>query len=122
MRMMRVKMKTTSAGPDGNIAAGAVVELPKDKAEELIKGGWAQSAAADSKITAVLPETASVKTPENTSLDHGQGNVPVPPHAKAIKLAEKEGIDISKVIGTGKSGAVTVSDVKDHIAAVKKAE
>lgn len=38
---MRVKLKTTMAGPQGTFAAGAVVDLEDAQARDLITGGYA---------------------------------------------------------------------------------
>lgn len=40
---MKVKMLTTSAGPDGIRMAGQVVEVDKEEAKALIDGGYAEA-------------------------------------------------------------------------------
>lgn len=40
---MKVKMLTTSAGPDGVRVPGQVVEVDKDEAKTLIEGGYAEA-------------------------------------------------------------------------------
>lgn len=38
---MKVRMITTMAGPDGTAVAGSVVDVPSEKAEALVHGGFA---------------------------------------------------------------------------------
>lgn len=46
---MKVKMNSIMAGPDGCYAAGQVVNLPAEKAEALISGGFAVSLEPEKK-------------------------------------------------------------------------
>jgi hypothetical protein len=40
--MMRVRMKTLAAGPEGVLPAGQVINLPEGKAQMFIDGGYAE--------------------------------------------------------------------------------
>jgi hypothetical protein len=40
---MKIKMKTTSAGPDGIRMAGQIVDTDLKEAKELIDGGYAEA-------------------------------------------------------------------------------
>lgn len=42
--MMRVKMKTTSAGPNGTVLAGATIDVDEQVAVDLVGGGYAEYA------------------------------------------------------------------------------
>ena len=54
---MKIKMKTTMAGPDGIATVGSVVELSDDQAKDLIAGGYAVSMEpATLPPTLLLPE------------------------------------------------------------------
>lgn len=52
---------------------------------------------------------------------HSAGGSPAPLSATAQKLVDEHGLDVSKIVGTGKDGSITVADVKAAVAA-KKAE
>lgn len=39
---MKIRMRTTSAGPKGVILAGQIVDMPDDIAEELVRGGYGE--------------------------------------------------------------------------------
>jgi membrane protein involved in colicin uptake len=44
---MRVRMKTTSAGPEGVRKQGQIIDVAKDEAEALIAGGYAEQPDED---------------------------------------------------------------------------
>lgn len=52
---MKIRMLSTAAGPQGVVAADAVVNVPDAKAKELIKLGFAAAAAPEDKATAPWP-------------------------------------------------------------------
>lgn len=58
---------------------------------------------------------------EEVSKDPKTTDAPVALSATAQKLVDDNGLDVTKIVGTGKDGSITVADVKAAIAA-KKAE
>lgn len=73
---MRVRMKTTAAGPGGTIAAGEVTTLPDHIAREMVRGGFAV-AVREPVTEPVAPEpppveTATVQPPENAKSRRGK--------------------------------------------------
>lgn len=71
---MRIRMLTTSAGPDGTVNAGQIVEVDDAAGQTMINGGFAEAAAAipavavadaepedESAMLAGGPETADEK-------------------------------------------------------------
>ena len=52
---MRVKMRSLSAGPDGIFQPGAVVEVGRKEAKELIAGGFATPVKSTEVRKAVAP-------------------------------------------------------------------
>ena len=62
--MPRVRMRTNSAGPQGNRAAGAIYDVPQDEADALIAGGFAEWVDRPREAAAAMPpENAAVRTP-----------------------------------------------------------
>lgn len=61
--MIRVKMLKTAAGPSGVKMVGSIVPVSDDEALELVEAGAA--AFVDAKVTALPPEAAVRKAPEN---------------------------------------------------------
>ena len=57
---MKIKMRTTMAGPNGVIHAGEVVDVPKAEAYALCEGRYAEQIEAE-------PEAAAMAPPENTA-------------------------------------------------------
>ena len=57
---MRVRMKTTMAGPNGNAAPGQIIDVARDFAYALIESGAAEQVDDDP----VAPETTAIETPE----------------------------------------------------------
>lgn len=78
----------------GNAYPTKVAVVEKAYGEKLIAGGFAKE--DDGK------DEQEVKTPVNAS-------------AAAKELAEKEGLDLSLVKGTGQNGSITVTDVKKYL-------
>jgi hypothetical protein len=65
---MKVKLLSIMAGPEGSHDVGAVLDLPKKQAEELIEGRFAVAFDPDEDEEAehkrsVTPETTSAKHP-----------------------------------------------------------
>lgn len=58
---MKIKMRTTMAGPAGVVIAGQVVDLPKAEAYALVEGRYADQIDVE-------PETATAEPPENTAM------------------------------------------------------
>lgn len=65
---MRIQMITTMAGPDGVVMAGKKIDLPKDKADELVAGGY----AIELETPVVAP----------AAMDEPQADVPAEPKTK----------------------------------------
>jgi hypothetical protein len=69
---MRVKMRTTAAGPDGVLQAGQTVNLPAEKTKAFIDGGYAEEvvlsqvelATAEPKEKATAPAQAKRTRPK----------------------------------------------------------
>lgn len=59
---MKIKMKNTSAGPEGAKLAGHVYDVPEKEAKELLEGGYAEKAAVEE--TAEEVKTPPVKVPD----------------------------------------------------------
>ena len=60
---MRVRMKTTMAGPNGNATPGQIIDVARDFAYALIEGGAAEQ-VDDEPVTLAAPETTAIETPE----------------------------------------------------------
>ena len=60
---MRIRMRTTMAGPGGNAGPGDVIDRPKAEAYALIEGGFAEQIEA-APTTQEEVETATVDQPE----------------------------------------------------------
>ena len=60
---MKVKMRTTMAGPKGVFQAGEIVDLPRAEAYALCEGRFAEQVAGDD----AAPESAAIAPPENTA-------------------------------------------------------
>jgi hypothetical protein len=59
---MKVKLRTTMAGPEGVHLAGKEVELPDDQAEDLLLRGFADFVRTDEEAAiSPLPEETAVK-------------------------------------------------------------
>ncbi len=54
---MRIRMKTTMAGPAGGASVGQVIDRPKAEAYALIEGGFAEQIESET-ADVVAPETA----------------------------------------------------------------
>ena len=74
---VKVRMKTIYAGPDGTCSPGKTIDLSKEEAGDLVKGGYAEYAAA---VKSVPKETAVIEPPENTSMVPGSRRNPEKPH------------------------------------------
>jgi len=57
---MRVKMRTTACGPDGNLYAGRTYDLDDAKARSLLDGGFAERVGLEPQA----PEVAVAPTEE----------------------------------------------------------
>lgn len=60
---MRIKMKTIMAGPDGVFDIGTIIDMPKVRAIEFIRAGYAERHASDEEIVTLpeLPEAAAIE-------------------------------------------------------------
>lgn len=70
-RRMKIRMNTTSAGPEGVRFAGHVYDVPDEEARLLVNGHYAEQAGADEPVAddEKPVETADRKPPENASAD-----------------------------------------------------
>lgn len=57
---MKIELKTILCGPDGNGSPGDKVDLPEDKARDLIRGGFA--VAVKSEPVKPVEKAAEVET------------------------------------------------------------
>lgn len=68
--MKKIVMKTLLAGPDGALAPGQEVSMPDERADSLVKGGYAQYAGTPVKVEKGKKkneeETATAEAPEDT--------------------------------------------------------
>lgn len=62
---MKVKMRTTSAGPRGVLDAGKVYDLPAKQAEELVEGGYAVEIASQKLERATAAKGERADAPAN---------------------------------------------------------
>ncbi len=114
---MKIKMKSTYASAHGNFSKGDIVDtdivgMSAEEVEGLIKGGYAQSAAADAKPTVDFEGTATAGPAETA-----EGGLNA--DKKAIALAAENGIDLATLKGTGKNGKVLLKDVQAALEAAK---
>lgn len=58
---MRVKLKTLMAGPEGSAHPGQILDLPADRAQALVAGGYADAMEPEAQGT---QEAATLATPE----------------------------------------------------------
>jgi hypothetical protein len=63
--MMKVKMRTLAAGPDGLYQPGQEIDLPAKQARALIEGGYAEAVEQIREVAAVEPPEKAV-TPKKT--------------------------------------------------------
>ena len=75
--MIKVRMKTIYAGPEGTCQPGKEIDLDKEEAQSLVKGGYAEYAT---KEKPVARETAVVEPPENTAEIPSSRKNPEKPH------------------------------------------
>lgn len=62
---MRIKMKSTMAGPDGNASPGQVIDVPDTEARALLAGGYAEAVDPPQESqTVAAQETATTPPPE----------------------------------------------------------
>jgi len=65
---MRVRMRTTMAGPERTVIAGKVADLPDAEARDLIKGGYAEAVGKAAAPERPKPETAAAPGPEESAV------------------------------------------------------
>ena len=133
-KMVTVRMNTILAGPVYRCQPGKQIALPEDMANQLIDGGYAHLVKSSPKVETATAaplddraaETAE-QTPDESSGGDGDGLTAAAPQGdvkaspEALALAEKLGLDIENISGTGAGGAVKVDDVKAAAAAAKSA-
>lgn len=109
---MKVKLRTTMAGPGGVVLAGQVTNLDPDRAKILIDAGYAEPIGPQRRQA---PETATAEPPEAAVMPAPERQQ-VSATSAAEELAEEHGIDLTTVQGTGAGGNVLKSDVERVIA------
>jgi len=57
-------------------------------------------------------EIAAAAAPQGTAFEGASGLRALPAYPAAVKLAEANNIDVSRVLGTGANGKIKVSDVQ----------
>ena len=75
--MVRVRMRTTRAGPDGVVHTGAVIDVAEAEAAELLALGYADQediggAEAVEAATAPAPDTATAPAAETAATGGGR--------------------------------------------------
>lgn len=77
---MKIKMLTLSAGPGGIIPIGSIVDVEKNKADELIGGRFAlpveKSKSVSQNIPVLIETTESAPAPERTVIITGKSKNP----------------------------------------------
>ena len=58
---MRIRMKTTAAGPDGTFVAGREYKVDGKLAAEWLEAGYAEPVKAEAETATVEPDEAAVK-------------------------------------------------------------
>lgn len=78
-------------------------------------GGGSSASESKSEAKSEAPAAAASSSSSSSSNQSGSGalNDTIPPGAR--RLAEEEGVDLSKVSGTGKRGQITKEDVVNYI-------
>lgn len=73
---MKVRMRTTMAGPDGVVQAGRIAEVSRRKGEGLIKAGYAEELKVEPKAKPKKETTSAPPAGETTSTDEGAEGAP----------------------------------------------
>ena len=112
--MQEAKSKVGAAS-NGNGAAPAQKEVPKEETAKVEAPVAAQSEAATSTATPPPPPTPAPATPAPAASapppqKRADGRVIATPYAK--KLAKELGVDLNNLSGSGPSGRITASDVE----------
>lgn len=111
--MQEAKSKVGGAS-NGNGAAPAQKEVPKEETAKVEAPVAAQSEAATTTATAPPPSPAPAAPAPAASASPPQkradGRVIATPYAK--KLAKELGVDLNNLSGSGPSGRITASDVE----------
>lgn len=76
---MKVKFLTLACGPEGNFNIGAVADLPEDKAQALVDGGYAEA------VIAPTPKVNPVEAVETAAAPVAEVEKAVAPPAKKAK-------------------------------------
>jgi hypothetical protein len=60
---MRIRLRTTAAGPEGVYPAGQVVVVSNELGQAFVEGGYAEPVKARAETAAITPPEAAVKPP-----------------------------------------------------------
>ena len=69
---MKVRMRTTMAGPAGVVQAGRIASVSRKRAKELIDGGYAEPYSGPEKPAKKKETTSAPPADETTSGDEGE--------------------------------------------------
>ena len=61
---MNVRYKTLSAGPNGVIRAGTVLDVPDEQAKALLDGGYAETVGVKAAVAAAVHEVEKAVVPK----------------------------------------------------------
>lgn len=85
---MKIKMQTTSAGPDGVRLAGREYDVPEAEAADLLNGGYAVPADGAARAGGTRVERAIAKSDPEHATSEPQGG-DAPPAKRTVKLKGK---------------------------------
>ena len=98
------------AASNGNGAAPAQKEVPKEEAAKVEAPVAAQSEAATTTAPPPPPPSPAAAAPAPAPQKRADGRVIATPYAK--KLAKELGVDLNNLSGSGPAGRITASDVE----------
>lgn len=75
---MRIKLRTTMAGPEGVHLAGKEVDLPDDQAEDLLLHGFADFVRTEATETANLPQPEETAVKAESKRRRGDRRIATP--------------------------------------------
>ena len=120
---MKVKMKTTIAGPKFSASAVKTIIVSDEQGQNLVDEGYAVKVGDGGGV-----QTADSPAPENAAMNYGGGGGGYSPtdgikaSNPATALAVNAGVDLGSIKGTGKDGQITKPDVQAAINAAGDGE
>ncbi|OAN53890.1 hypothetical protein A6A04_13440 [Paramagnetospirillum marisnigri] len=67
---MKIRLKTTMAGPDGSFQPGQIVDFERGRAYALIEGGYAEQIGGEEPVSE--PEVATLPQPKTAIIKTGK--------------------------------------------------